>query len=82
MLGSMATVALPDGPSASASPPLYIDRLQDVLIEEHRIEVPVFPWPAPPRRWLRISAQLYNALTDYERLAALIPLALADVAAS
>ena len=34
------------------------------------IEVPVIPWPEPPKRLLRISAQLYIELTDYEKLAA------------
>ena len=34
------------------------------------IEVPAFFWPAPPRRLLRISAQLYNTPEQYERLAA------------
>ena len=26
-------------------------------------------WPAPPRRLIRISAQLYNRLPQYSRLA-------------
>ena len=33
------------------------------------IEVPVMPWPRPPRRLLRISAQLYNRREQYDRLA-------------
>jgi len=69
MIGSLASLPLPDG---SADPPrsaLYLDPLQDVLLEEHAIEVPVIPWPAPPKRLLRISAQLYNSEDDYHRLA-------------
>jgi isopenicillin-N epimerase len=31
--------------------------------------VPVIPWPAPSKRLLRISAQLYNSLPQYELLA-------------
>jgi isopenicillin-N epimerase len=30
--------------------------------------VPIIPWPAPPKRVLRISAQLYNSLPQYEKL--------------
>ena len=48
---------------------LYADPLQVALFERHRIEVPVPPWPAPPRRLIRISAQVYNRREDYEALA-------------
>ncbi|HYC91994.1 MAG TPA: aminotransferase class V-fold PLP-dependent enzyme [Thermoanaerobaculia bacterium] len=60
MLGAMAAVPLPDG---DAEP------LQDALLFEHGIEVPLMPWPAPPKRLLRISAQVYNVFEDYEKLA-------------
>ena len=33
------------------------------------IEVPLPPWPAPPKRLLRISAALYNRREEYEQLA-------------
>ena len=70
LLGSLASVPIPDADAAPASAsPLYSDPLQDQLRTEFQIEVPVIPWPAPPRRLLRISAQLYNALPQYERLA-------------
>ena len=71
MVGSMAAMPLPDG-STVAPPrsPLYLDPLQDRLLLEKSIEVPVIPWPAPPRRLLRISAQLYNSLPQYRVLAA------------
>jgi isopenicillin-N epimerase len=67
MLGAMAAIPLPDGDQ---------DALQDALLFEHGIEVPIMPWPHPPKRLLRISAQLYNELADYEKLAAGIPSAL------
>ncbi|HSP16318.1 MAG TPA: aminotransferase class V-fold PLP-dependent enzyme [Thermoanaerobaculia bacterium] len=68
MLGSMASLTLPDG-NASSAPSLYGDPLQDALLGQFRIEVPVVPWPHAPKRLLRISAQLYNDVSDYERLA-------------
>ena len=46
-----------------------LDPLRDELYAKHRIEVPVIAWPAPPARLMRISAQLYNDLGDYQRLA-------------
>jgi isopenicillin-N epimerase len=68
MLGAMAAVPLPDGDQETA-PSLYGDPLQDRLLFEHGIEVPIIPWPYPPKRLLRISAQLYNEIADYEKLA-------------
>lgn len=67
MIGSMAAVPLPDG--AETTPGPYGDALQVALFERFRIDVPVMPWPQPPKRLLRISAQLYNNVSEYERLA-------------
>ena len=70
MIGSMAAVPLPPGgPPAPPSGPLYVDPLQGPLYDVHRIQVPVVPFPAPPARLVRVSAQAYNGLADYERLA-------------
>jgi isopenicillin-N epimerase len=70
-IGALASVPIPDARSSKPSKnPLYLDPLQDRLLEEFGIEVPVIPWPAPPKRLLRISAQLYNSLPQYEKLAA------------
>jgi isopenicillin-N epimerase len=68
MIGSLASLCLPDGePGAAAS--ASDDALHRTLLDEHRIEVPVFSWPSPPARMLRISAHLYNTPADYEHLA-------------
>ncbi len=75
MIGALAALPLEDGPAGGMSA-LYVDPLQERLWAEHRIEVPISPWPAPPRRVLRISAQLYNDAADYERLAAALVAAL------
>jgi isopenicillin-N epimerase len=72
MLGALAAVPLPDGDPLVTPSPQWMDPLQQLLVEEHRIEVPIFPWPAPPRRLLRISAQLYNDLEEYRRLATVL----------
>ena len=68
MLGSMASIPLSDG-TAYVSTSLYGDPLQDALLFEHGIEVPIVPWPRALNRVLRVSAQLYNSLDDYARLA-------------
>lgn len=76
MIGSLAAVELPDGDGNAPVSPLDMDPLQDALRNQHAIEVPVIAWPAPPKRLLRISAQLYNDRAQYERLAAALGLCL------
>lgn len=57
MIGSMA--ALPVGPR-----PGMAERLR-----RQGIVVPFPPWPSPDTNLVRVSAQLYNTLDEYERLA-------------
>ena len=59
LLGSMAALPLPDGDES----------LHDVLLDRFNIEVPVTTWPHPPKRVIRVSAQIYNEVEDYEKLA-------------
>jgi isopenicillin-N epimerase len=70
MIGTLVAVPLPDGSAEGPPSPLYVDPLQDELLARHRIEVPIVAWPAPPKRLVRISAQLYNTTDQYERLGA------------
>ncbi len=72
MVGSLASIRLPPGDGTPSPSPLYTDPLQDLLLERWSIEVPVIPWPAPPERWIRISAQIYNRPDQYQRLAAVL----------
>lgn len=60
MIGAMATLPLPDGDAQA---------LHEDLRDRTNIEVPIIPWDQPPQRLVRISAQIYNTLADYERLA-------------
>jgi isopenicillin-N epimerase len=69
MLGTLAAIPLSDSKDAGPGPH-GMDGLHRVLFERHRIEVPVFCWPSFPKRLLRISAQLYNRIEEYEVLAA------------
>ncbi len=69
MIGTLGAVPLPDGGGEPTSY-LYVDPLQTALYRDHGIEVPVIPWPAPPKRLVRVSAQAYNRDEDYRTLAA------------
>lgn len=72
MIGSLAAVPLPEGTAHTVSSPLYTDPLQDLLVERHGIEVPVVPWPKPPQRLIRVSAQAYNSEEEYQRLSSIL----------
>jgi isopenicillin-N epimerase len=63
MLGAMATLPLPATMSMPA-PALY-----EALWRKHRIEAPVFEWSSPGRPMLRVCAQIYNDLSQYQKLA-------------
>lgn len=70
MVGSLAALPLPAAAnSAPPRSPLYAEPLQEQLLKQAGIEVPIIPWPASPQRLVRISAQLYNDLSQYHRLA-------------
>jgi isopenicillin-N epimerase len=68
MVGSMAALPLPPGEPVPVLSAERIDPLQRRLLERYAIEVPVMSGPSG--RLLRVSAQLYNELPQYERLAA------------
>ena len=85
MIGALAAVELPAtikpvaresdaGADEGATYPL--DPLREALFDDDQIEVPVYPWPhtradsQPKRRLLRVSAQVYNEPSDYDRLVA------------
>ena len=69
MIGSIATVPMPDSLPPKEAAPASVDALHTAL-NERGFELPVWAFPSPPRRILRISAQIYNAPEQYERLAA------------
>ena len=69
MIGSMAALPLGKLPDLPPSRCFGIHPLQDLLRREHNFEVIVNEWPAPHHAILRVSAQLYNRESQYERLA-------------
>ena len=64
--GSMISVALPGGAGGDGD---AAHRLALLLHREHRISAGVMALAG--RLWVRVSAQIYNEIGDYERLAAL-----------
>ncbi len=71
MTGSMAVIPLPSGSAQN---------LQMQLFDRFQIEVPVIPWQGATNRLLRISAQIYNSLPDYDYLSKALMVLLAEEA--
>ena len=66
MRANLATLPVP-GPGT----PERAVALRDQLYDQHRLELPFFAFEG--RMWLRISAQIYNELDEYEFLAKVLP---------
>jgi isopenicillin-N epimerase len=64
MVGTMVTVPLPDRLGSSKEDAV---RLRDALLDQDRIEVQLHSWR--DSLWVRISTQVYNDLSDIEKLA-------------
>ena len=69
MLGSLATLPLPARLQGTPPGGNKIDADQSRLFDEFRIEVPFSRIGRPPLRHFRISAQLYNSISEYDALA-------------
>jgi isopenicillin-N epimerase len=68
LLGSIAAIPLPERFQKRKAAG-KIDREQLALYDRFGIEVPLNHFGTPTRRWLRISAQIYNSPAEYEYLA-------------
>jgi isopenicillin-N epimerase len=65
MIGSLAAILFPEVTPANPSPEVLHDRLE----QRHAIQVPIVPWAGRPSGFVRIAAQAYNHLAQYEKLA-------------
>ncbi len=63
MIGSMATMPLP---MYLGSTKEDANRLRDKLLFTSKIEVQIHPWHG--QLWMRLSAQIYNETSDFEKL--------------
>ena len=67
LTGAMRCVALPADFAVDAE---TAHALRWRLAEEDRVQVPIIPFAG--RLWARLSAQVYNTMEDYARLAAAV----------
>src|SRR5579883_1853197 len=68
---SCAAMAALRLPLAAAATPDHAAAVQRDLAEDHKIEVAAFAHRGA--LWLRVAAQAYNELADYDRLARIFP---------
>jgi isopenicillin-N epimerase len=69
MLLNLAAFPLPDDPHADDKDAFGFSAIRRKLLEDYRIQVPVWTWPRVPGRVVRLSVQLYNDLSQYTYLA-------------
>ena len=67
MLSSIATIKL-NFDDFTYLPIHKPDSIHIDLLNKYKIQVPVWYWPNPEGRYMRISAQIYNNLEEYEFL--------------
>jgi len=71
MISSIATIKISskavNGVELHEPDPLHLE-----LLEKYNIQVPVWYWPNPEGRYIRISAQLYNSENEYRFLAKIL----------
>jgi len=70
MLAALVAMPLSPHTPTTTDSSWAIDPLGEALFSQHRIEIPVFPFPAPPHRLIRIACQVYVDRDDVERLCA------------
>jgi isopenicillin-N epimerase len=72
MIGAMAAVLLPvrdESRTRTLGAFAPLDPLQEELFTRFGIEVPVFPFPAPPQKVVRVSTPAYVTPAEVDRLA-------------
>ena len=83
MVGTMISIPIPDAPeSLDSRPSKYDDALQDILIETHGFATPVWRLNCNEQRIVRVSAQVYNTLDQYQRYANVLKAELAKEASA
>lgn len=69
MIACISTLILPQDGATNGIPLHEPDPLHAVLQAKYGIQVPVWSWPSPQGRYIRISAQIYNSEDEYRYLA-------------
>ncbi|MBD3348526.1 MAG: aminotransferase class V-fold PLP-dependent enzyme [Candidatus Eisenbacteria bacterium] len=69
MIGTLASIPLAAGEYDFTTTALAFDPMDEILREEYGIEVPVMACPDGPGGILRIAAQAYNSIEQYQYLA-------------
>lgn len=68
MIGALASVPLPPASGPAPSSAWDTDPLGERLESVHHIQIPIFAWPAPPARLVRVACPLYVADADVAAL--------------